>query len=314
MIRKTHKRGASDVWRFEREGKFAGIIITINGEESALILPESAVALASGSEFTLTHKDGSTETVSNSYTAAAGVAAQVSAKAVADTYTVMDYENGASSEFVSSVDGSGNVVSGAYASGSSLAMGLTTTGGNTYLQVRNPANSGKTGVTTVNLSNTVQTGNCYTFETKINVAGGTAGYNIAQIKLVNNNKGEALNLMLGYATVDGKTGVSIATTGDNASVTKGTKLFDAADKTITTGTWFTLHIEFYFAGAGDATAENTYMKLYVDETLAYDGLAHWALGANISHAEINHISAGKTHNSCYDDIFFTRTDKAYIAD
>ena len=79
---------------------------------------------------------------------------------------------------------------------------------------------------------------------------------------------------------------------------------------------FVLAIEKAYnnAAASDATAENTYMKLYVDEILAYDGLAHWALGANISHAEINHISAGKTHNSCYDDIFFTRTDKAYIAD
>ena len=115
------------------------------------------------------------------------------------------------------------------------------------------------------------------------------------------------------ATVDGKTGVAIATTGDNASVVKGTKLFDAADKVINTASgWFTLKIEFYFAGAGDATAENTYMKLYVDDILAFDGLASWAVGAGISHAQIDHISAGKTHNSCYDDIYFTRTDKAYV--
>ena len=287
--------------------------VTINGEESALVLPGSEVALAGGVSYILTHRDGSVETVSGSYTAVAGAVVQVSAQ-VEDSYTVMDYESGASNDYVYSVDGNGATVSGDYVSGSSLAMGLATSGDNTYLQVRNPANSGKVGVTTVNLSNTLQSGNCYTFETKMSVAGGTAGYNLAQIKFVNVNGGEAVNLNVGLATVDGKTGVSIATTGDNASIAKGTKLFDAADKTISTGTWFTIRIEFYFEGAGVATAENTYMKLYVDEVLAYDGLAHWAIGAGISRVEINHISAGKTHNSCYDDIFFTRTDKDYVAD
>ena len=37
MIVKMHRKGASDVWRFTRNGKFAGIIITINGEEYILL-------------------------------------------------------------------------------------------------------------------------------------------------------------------------------------------------------------------------------------------------------------------------------------
>lgn len=37
MIRKMYKNGSSDVWRFTRSGKFAGIIITINGEEQILL-------------------------------------------------------------------------------------------------------------------------------------------------------------------------------------------------------------------------------------------------------------------------------------
>ena len=37
MIRSMHKKGASDVWRFHRNGRFAGIIITINGEENILL-------------------------------------------------------------------------------------------------------------------------------------------------------------------------------------------------------------------------------------------------------------------------------------
>ena len=39
MIVKMHRRGASDVWRFTRDGKFAGLIITINGENHILLAP-----------------------------------------------------------------------------------------------------------------------------------------------------------------------------------------------------------------------------------------------------------------------------------
>jgi len=37
MIRSMHKKGSSDVWRFERSGRFAGLIITINGRENILL-------------------------------------------------------------------------------------------------------------------------------------------------------------------------------------------------------------------------------------------------------------------------------------
>lgn len=37
MIRKMHRKGNSDIWRFERDGKFAGLIITINGAEHILL-------------------------------------------------------------------------------------------------------------------------------------------------------------------------------------------------------------------------------------------------------------------------------------
>ena len=37
MIVKMHRKGASDVWRFTRNGKFAGLIITINGAEHILL-------------------------------------------------------------------------------------------------------------------------------------------------------------------------------------------------------------------------------------------------------------------------------------
>lgn len=37
MIVKMHRKGASDVWRFTRDGKFVGLIITINGENNILL-------------------------------------------------------------------------------------------------------------------------------------------------------------------------------------------------------------------------------------------------------------------------------------
>lgn len=37
MIVKMHQKGASDIWYFRREGKFAGMIITINGDKHILL-------------------------------------------------------------------------------------------------------------------------------------------------------------------------------------------------------------------------------------------------------------------------------------
>lgn len=302
------------VWSDDDNVKVDGV------DTSATLLPNSFVTpvYVGGTitEWTLLDADGVVIT-----TAPYGEAVEitkhtklVAGAIVEDTVTVMDYQNGASNAFVSSKDADGNAVTGTWATNSSLSMGLTTENGDTFLQVRNQANSGKVGKTEVLLSNTVQTGNCYTFTANINIKGATAGYNFAQLKFIYNNGGEAVDLNLGYATVDGKSGFAIKTTGDSSSIAKGTALFDATDKVITTATgWFTLKIEFYFGGVGTENAKNTFMKLYVDDILAYDGQANWAMGASISRAQIDHISSGKTHNSCYDDISFTRTDKAYKA-
>lgn len=37
VILKKYKEGKTDIWRFTREGKFAGLIITINGQEHILL-------------------------------------------------------------------------------------------------------------------------------------------------------------------------------------------------------------------------------------------------------------------------------------
>lgn len=230
---------------------------------------------------------------------------------------ITDFENGIDGEYVKVYDADGNAVTGKLpANANTLTMGYNTSGDNSYLQVRNYKGSGKNGKTEIYLSNKVQEGNCYTFETKMQIAGANAETNLAKLKFVNKNNGEALNLYLKATNNDAnRVNLAIATTGSNASIAAGTTLFDYTGKSIGTSTWFTLKVEFYFLGAGTATKENTYMKLYIDEVLAYDGLASWAVGANIDHVEIEHVySTTATHNTCYDDMYFTRTDKAYVAD
>ncbi|MBQ3193994.1 MAG: GNAT family N-acetyltransferase [Oscillospiraceae bacterium] len=37
IIRKMHRKGVTDIWRFSRNGKFAGLIITINGQANILL-------------------------------------------------------------------------------------------------------------------------------------------------------------------------------------------------------------------------------------------------------------------------------------
>lgn len=37
IIRRKHWEGKTDIWRFTRDGKFAGLIITINGEDHILL-------------------------------------------------------------------------------------------------------------------------------------------------------------------------------------------------------------------------------------------------------------------------------------
>ncbi len=37
MIRSMHKKGKSDVWYFEENGRFAGLVITINGPDKVLL-------------------------------------------------------------------------------------------------------------------------------------------------------------------------------------------------------------------------------------------------------------------------------------
>lgn len=236
----------------------------------------------------------------------------VEAAPAEDTYVVMDYENGVSSDYVKSYDKDGNLITGNYVKGDSVSLGLGE-GGN-YLQVRNPANGG-TGITEVELSNTYQTGNCYTFETKIFMAGVTkVNANFARIRFENAKGGDAMNLIIGVDDSAAKY-LNIAASGSiTGNVTANQVLFKGdSDATALNKNWITIRVEFYFPGAGVANTENTYLKLFVNDTLAYSDLATWAVGADIDHAEITHIpTTTAISNIYYDDIYFTRTDKAYV--
>jgi len=236
---------------------------------------------------------------------------------VADSYTVMDYNSGIYSDYVKSFLSDGTPIESNYgtSSGSNLFVGRIE-GENSYLQVRNY--SAKTAYTKVMLSNTVQIGECYSFETKLYINGATAGNSIAKIKFMNNNGGEAVNLMLSTEKVTTQ-GLKIATTGSNASVAAGTALFDTEDEIVEVSRWATIRVEFYFPGADASASQETkdkcFLKLYVNGNLYYSDNANWAVGANISHVEIEHIaSTNKAYNVFFDDIYFTRTNKAYTAD
>lgn len=295
--------------------------ITINGAKSTLVAPGAAVTLAGADSYTATKVGGEPTDITASYTAEAGVIAKIAAKTVEDIVTVTDYESGAPySDYVKSCDAEGNKITGDYPTGdaynkNNLNIGLESAGGNHYLHVRTPAGAGAGAKTMVQLSNTVKTGNCYTFETKMHLVGLTNGYNFAQLRFVNNNNGDAVNLLLkGVANDASKANMAIVVNTDNCNLEKNTVLFNhenSANKSIGTGVWFTLRIEFYFGGAGTENAENTYMKLYVDDFLAFDGNIHWAMGAAVREVEITHLQNGYAQNVLYDDIFFTQTDKAY---
>jgi hypothetical protein len=238
----------------------------------------------------------------------------------------MDYENGAYSDYVSSYDTSGNRIEGTFVKNdSAISMGTSSSGDNTYLQVRTPKSASASGTTKIEISNSLPEGSLYTFESRIRIVGGTGGYNFARLKFVNKSGGEALNLYLkmtpNAAGATNKPHFAVSATGSNSSLGAGTTLFNLEDKAIAAETWFTLRVELYYSRATDSTdpaavdaaKANTFMKLYVDDCLAYDGLASWAVGADITHAEIEHVSAAKVAlNIAYDDISFTRTDKAYV--
>ncbi len=245
----------------------------------------------------------------------------------------MDYENGILwNDYVKSYFADGVLVTGNWETNNYLSMGLAAdakNAANKVLQVRNTT-SGSEGYTAVQISNDLPIGNCYTFGSRIYIAGNTAGNNFAKLRFVTGSGDgeEALNLYLKTATKDAagnsvSEGFAIAITGTNASLAAGTQIFDAGDTRIQKTTWFDLRVELYYAGnssigkydeAAIAEAQNnTFIKVYVDNTLVYSGNTYWTVTADIEYADIRHVVSGATSNVQYDNIYFTRTEKEYTA-
>ena len=158
-----------------------------------------------------------------------------------------------------------------------------------------------TGVT---VSNENPSGSCYAFETKIYVESALTGYGLVQIAFMNSN-GSTLTLHL-QRNSDGT--LEIISAGTYAKPS-GVKLAEGID----VGSWFTLRAEYYHNGSA-ATTSDTYLKLYIGDTLAYDGIAYYS-GSNLK-SEITHVNIGHYRNGAsviyFDDISLSRTDEVYL--
>jgi hypothetical protein len=181
-------------------------------------------------------------------------------------------------------------------------------GKNQVLRAVNKNGGTNAGYTKVDISGDITKGDCYSFETKMYIENATAGYNITQIKFVDKNNGAALSL---YVSIDKTTSnLKIATTGNGTFPAAGTNLLADSGISVGKSEWFTLRIEFYHSGKS-ATAQNTYVKLFVNDILAYDGNAYLAFGYDVDHVELVHYKSAKSSAVLFDDVYMTRSEKAY---
>lgn len=228
---------------------------------------------------------------------------------------ITGFENGFTSDYVHSYskDAEGNYVSVNTETDNSTKFARLpdpTDAANTVLEAYYSAKNGADGYTKVDISNAIPQGDCYTFGTKMYIAFGSNNYNYAQIKFVDKNGGVAFIVNIGSV---GAKKLYIKTTGDDTYPAKGTTLYDGTDDAVGRAMWIDLRMEFYNKGA-DATEDNTYLKLFINGAEAFDGIAYAALGVEIDHVEIVHCYAGAANRVYYDDIYFTRTNKEYVAD
>ena len=85
----------------------------------------------------------------------------------------------------------------------------------------------------------------------------------------------------------------------------------SSDVSVAPKSWFTLRMEFYHEGTS-ADKTNTYLKLYVNDTIAYSGLAYCDFGAEIDYVKIEHCKTNQSSAVLYDNISLTRTKKEYV--
>ncbi len=182
-------------------------------------------------------------------------------------------------------------------------------GANQVLKAINKSGGTNAGYTEVNISNENPTGDCYTFETKMYIETAKGGYNVTQFRFIDTNGGDALNL---YVYMNSNA-VQIKTTGNSAFPAKGTDLMEGSGITIGKTKWFTVRVELYHQGA-DASNTNTYVKLYLNDILAFSGICYNALGYEVDHVNVVYCKTNQSSAVYFDDISFSRTNKAYSAE
>ena len=181
---------------------------------------------------------------------------------------------------------------------------------NKVLKVVNKNGGTNAGYTRIDISDGDK-GNFYTLQTRVYIEVASSGYNLAQIKFMDKNGAAAFNAYLSISSETQK--IKIATTGSSSYPKAGTDLLAGADISVGKGEWFDLRIELYHEGE-DANTQNTRIKIYVNDILAYDGAAYAAFGAEVSYVDLVCCKSVKSSAVWYDDVSFTRSEKTYSKD
>ena len=313
--------------------------VTINGSNSALVAPGTAVTLAGAPSFVLCDPDGiTTEDATANYVAEAGMVAKVTVDlgmipvvgtfdddglTIPETAYISNYIapiSGGTTQPTTAIDYATQPSDGSL---TTITLGTDPTdAGNKVLQVVKAKGKGN-AFTYIKPSNESQEGNCVVFETKIYV--GPWQYDRFYINFYYNNAD----------ATDSKVGMSLYfnqqvaggqfqmrennANGTGANANGGNDMFINSGLTyesLPVEKWFGLRIEYY---RGE-TQSTQYTKVWVDfadgngYTLVVDGNYSNAYSTymNFSHVAINHDDE-RANTNYFDDMSVVLINKEYVA-
>ena len=200
-----------------------------------------------------------------------------------------------------------------------------TNAANRVLQVERTSGTATHEWTTIKASNNVQDGNCITFETDMYV-GRRSGY-LSYLRVYGKNSSGEDTSLLSFTfqiTANSNSATDENGASDPYIVIKqeGSGTYNAGTLATTafkTNKWVNIKLEFYRGG----TNSTTYTKLFIDGECVLDGNYH---GGNVSTENFTFDSvriwqraaagtSGTNPNKSYfDNMYVTKTDKAYIAE
>ena len=180
---------------------------------------------------------------------------------------------------------------------------------NQVLRAVNKKGGTNAGYTRLDFCNESPIGGCYTFQTRMYMEVCDANYVFACLRFMNTNDEAVLNLNLSLDK--DTTSFKVATTSSGVYPSAGTNLLSGMSTKIGKGTWFNLKIEFYYQGS-NASKENTFLKIYIDDAEVYSGAVYHKFGAPISYLKLEHSKTDRSSAILYDNMSFTRTNKAYV--